>query len=69
MPKLNPKTAIFRVIDRHSFKDGALFREIREQCKSWKIPPDAVDEAIQSLLENHEIEEPIIGYIRRRESE
>lgn len=66
MPKLKPKTAILRVIDKHTYKDGALFREIREQCIEWGLKSDTVEEYLQMMLEMKQIEEPIIGYIRRK---
>lgn len=66
MPKLKPETAILRVIDKCTYKDGALFREIREQCIEWGLKPETVEESIQMMLEMKQIEEPIIGYIRRK---
>ena len=66
MPKLKVSTAIFRVVDKHSYKDGAIFRDIREQCIEWNIEADSVEETLQRLLGLGKLEEPTIGYIRRK---
>jgi len=66
MPKLKVSTAVLRVVDKHTYKDGALFRDIREQCMKWGISPDNIESTVQRLMELGQIEEPTIGYIRRK---
>jgi hypothetical protein len=66
MPKLKVSTAILRIVDKHTYKEGALFRDIREQCIKWGISPENIESTIQRLLDLGKIEEPVIGYIRRK---
>lgn len=69
MPRLKVSTAILRVVDKHGYKEGAVFRNIREQCAKWGIKPDDVELTVQNMLEHKIIEEPTIGYIRRMKGE
>ena len=65
MPKLKADTAILRVIDKKSIKDGAIFRMIRENCIEWGITGEECERAIQTLLDKQIIEEPTVGYFKR----
>lgn len=66
MPKLKAKTAILRVIDSHTYKDGTTFGNMREKCLSWGIPSVEIEDAIQEMMLRDEIEEPVIGYFKRK---
>lgn len=67
MPKLTARTAILKVVDSKTFRDGALVREVLEKCKSWGISREECECEIQDLEEKYELSEEPIGYLRRME--
>lgn len=68
MPKLTTETAVLRIIDAHEYKEGALFTRIRAQCIKWGIKPEDIESSVQQMTDVGVIEEPIVGYLKRKVS-
>jgi len=65
VPKLKPETAVLRVVDKKAYKDGAIYRIIRDSCIDWGISAEECDEAIQTMVDKKILDEPTVGYIKR----